>query len=129
VATLLALLAIVLPVPTVQFFTFQAEFLSINYVGQRHEIVITRRFDPRPASWRYRQGTWIFRDEQRDLDTDNNLNSRLKLNLGLSPDWSLLAPLVLKQAYPFSLKSQISLAQQPPGGAGAVENFRYNLQT
>ena len=37
--------------------------------------------------------------------------------------------LLLKQAYPFSLKSKISLAQQPPGGAGAVENSRYNLQT
>ena len=42
---------------------------------------------------------------------------------------NLPTALVLKQAYPFSLKSQISLAQQPPGGAWAVENFRYNLQT
>ncbi|MFN5898193.1 MAG: hypothetical protein ACK48Y_11760, partial [Planctomyces sp.] len=65
-------------------------------------------------------------------DTLNLLHYRYIQVHGLEPyrtTTKVNLSLVIKQAYPFSLKSQISLAQQPPGGAGAVENFRYNLQT
>jgi ATPase subunit of ABC transporter with duplicated ATPase domains len=61
-----------------------------------------------------------------DLVNSENVRAR---EIMRAVDQKRTGDLDLKQAYPFSLKSQISLAQQPPGGAGAVENFRYNLQT
>lgn len=77
-----------------EFFTFQAEFAPIDYDQQRQEIVITRRFDPLPRRWRYRQGTWIFKDERRDQTAENQVNGRLKLNSGWLPEWSLLVPVL-----------------------------------
>ena len=77
---------------TKEFCTFQAEFASFDYDQQRQEIVITRRFDPRPKGRQFRQGTWVFKDEHREQVEDNQINDRLELNVGWSPDWSPLGP-------------------------------------
>ncbi len=76
-----------------EFFTFQASFDSREYDGQRREIIITKRFDPRPAAWQFRQGTWIFKDDLKDRESEDKVNN-LILNSGLSPDWSPLVPLL-----------------------------------
>ena len=73
---------------TKEFCTFQAELAPL-ISNQRQEIVITRRFDPRPQVWRFRQGTWVFADE-RDTATEDRITGGLKLNFGWSPDWTEL---------------------------------------
>ena len=71
-----------------EFCTFQAE-LSPLINNQRQEIVITRRFDPRPPARQFRQGTWIFADELDTAKTDS-ITNHLELNGWWSPDWSPL---------------------------------------
>lgn len=75
-----------------EFCTFQTEFAKLKYDEQGEEVIITRRFDPRPAAWRFRQGTWIFKEDFRDQDAKDQIKGRLELNLGWSPDWSPLVP-------------------------------------
>lgn len=76
------------------FCTFQVEFADLAYEQQRAEMVITRKWDPRAKEWRFRFGTHIFKDERGNLDTENKINQRLTLNVGLSPDWTALVPLL-----------------------------------
>lgn len=71
--------------------TFQAEFAPLDDGNQRQEIIITRKFDPLAQ---FRQGTWIFKDELRDLAASNQILGRLNLNIGWTPDWSRLEPLL-----------------------------------
>ena len=78
---------------TREFCTFQAEFAPL-IENQRQEIVIARRFDPLPQGWRFRQGTWIMRDACRDQSAEDKINGRVKLNVGLMPDWMPLVTLV-----------------------------------
>lgn len=79
---------------TKEFCTFQAEFEDAHD-HQRQEVVITRRFDPRPKQWQFRQGTWIFRGkgELRDLDAENKVKG-LELNVGWSPIWTQFRPVL-----------------------------------
>ena len=65
------------------FFTFQLGFADTISDTQRREVIISRRFNP----FGYRLDTMIFEDELADAQATSAIHQRIKLSVGLTPDW------------------------------------------
>jgi HEAT repeat protein len=76
------------------FCTFTAVVAETLHENQRTEIVVTRKWDPRTQSNRFRLGTFVFRDEMRNQDAIIKFHQGVKLNVGFQPDWTALVPLL-----------------------------------
>ncbi|HQX51026.1 MAG TPA: HEAT repeat domain-containing protein [Planctomycetaceae bacterium] len=77
-----------------EFMTFQVVCGDRNHILEDVELVIVRKWDPRPRNERYCLGTGIFVNTVNTLHLRNQLIEGIPLNTGMSPDWIGLLPLL-----------------------------------